>query len=236
MKLRRYEDCGAVFTEDLSSLKDLDDRGITHTGIINTTTTPWGKGLEIVSQNSTIQSNQKIESDTYSVMIRGDLNPSGSNKYIFDFRQDSGTGYFYSPNTTTLGASSGTIYVNGVASSTIASGFATYIVSGITLESITGFKLLSFNSGLAAPLGIFRDFIIFRGTLTPKEITDLTTGKTFDYSRVIWNEYNISGDPTYAPLDDTQKTNISNNKKSDGSTLLGLTTIQLNDFGDGARW
>jgi len=118
-----------------------------------------------------------------------------------------------------------TWYINGVLIGTV--GMTTANLGGT--QSLDTPTTIGSNSS-SITNGWVSDVIIDNRAWTSQEVTNFHENKVFDYSRIIFKDYNISGDLTYAPFDDTTKTNIKNNLKSDGSTSLGLTQIQINDF------
>ena len=116
------------------------------------------------------------------------------------------------------------IYINGSPDNTLS-----YNVGSI--KSITTYFYRIGFSTYYYMSGELRDLIVFDRGMSTQEIADLYYHRTFDYINTkIYSGYDTGGGLTYAPFNDTQITNIKNNVKSDASTSLGLTTIQIADF------
>ena len=116
-----------------------------------------------------------VSSGTYSFGIW--LYGSGSGiEYIMDMRNTSGTGYLYwDYNNDLLVTSSGTIYINGVASTTITNGTWNYVcVTGITLD-ITAHMIIGvyYDEYLYRFTGNASDAMLFSSALTEDEVRQL---------------------------------------------------------------
>ena len=130
---------------------------------------------------------------TYSVRIR--CNPTSFAQYmvLFDIRGSNNDGVGYSQlNITTgaIGSSSGTNYVNGVATSSVVAGVSNeIIITGISLKQGTGANLSLIGSRYA-------DFLEFLGTMDLVEIYQgtLTASEVANLYNDTWNkEQNFSG-------------------------------------------
>jgi len=79
---------------------------------------------------------QHIRNGVYSIHIKFNSLTPAATQYILDYRKDGGVGYVRIDSAVAVSASSGTIYVDGVASSTISSSTKEIIVSGITSRAV----------------------------------------------------------------------------------------------------
>lgn len=133
----------------------------------------------------------------YSVRFR--LNYTGSAyKKLFDFRgtNNNGTGYIQINNTNIVAPSSGTSYVNGVATTTvIASSNIEIVVTGINIISGTGTNIntvgVVFNLSGDWYSGTMELVEIYKGTLTATEIKNLyeqKQNKTLPPKTSSWSE------------------------------------------------
>lgn len=116
-------------------------------------------------------------SGTYTVefAVRVDSVPTGSG-YFSDFRFNSGTGYIYSAAYTGLDASSGTKYINGVVSATLApkGQWMHIVVSGISIIT-TKVPINSNSNAGQGCVGKYAFYRIYEGTLTASEVAKLYT-------------------------------------------------------------
>jgi hypothetical protein len=115
-----------------------------------------------------------IPSGTYSVVIM--LNKTtalATNNFVFDFRSGGGAGYLYmaAGAPTVLSPSTGTVYVDGVASTTLPYGsVAVVAVTGITLAAPV-LSAMFISSALAESwVGNIHNLAIHPGTLTPMQL------------------------------------------------------------------
>jgi len=118
---------------------------------------------------------------TFSVRIRFTSFTPVTNAYLFDFRNtdSSGTGYIYCNNTTLIDGTSGTDYVDGVASSTISSATKEIVISGMTLSCITtyiGRRSAAASNYLTAGIELLE---IYQGTLTANNVKNLYENKAY---------------------------------------------------------
>jgi len=115
----------------------------------------------------------KVLNGVYSVRIKAkNLNPSSSCTYI-DFRNSSGTGTGYiTGGKLILAASSGTVYVNGVASAIVNATSSDIVITGMTINCFEMF--LNTRYSLANWLDSDVDLVeIYEGTLTASEVKNL---------------------------------------------------------------
>jgi len=115
---------------------------------------------------------------TFSCWVRRDTLAAG---YIWDSRSsgDNGTGYFYfDPNSAVLTVSSGTIYINGVVSSSgVAEGeWAHVTVTGATINNPSESYIGRRNSDAYRLEGAIKDFRVYNTTLTADEVKELYSG------------------------------------------------------------
>jgi len=117
---------------------------------------------------------------TYSVRVRCNPTSFASARILLDCRSssNSGVGYIFLDGTTgNVGRSTGTAYVNGVATNTTTTGVNNEIVvTGITLKQGTGANLSLIGSNFANLfkfLGTMDLFEIYSGVLTPSEVKNL---------------------------------------------------------------
>tara|TARA_R110000850_G_scaffold8908_1_gene32762 strand:- start:787 stop:4785 length:3999 start_codon:yes stop_codon:yes gene_type:complete len=157
----------------------------------------WANGQEYGFQHPLVRSNNPMvfdgSNDHVAIGAVGNLGTStismwvkrtntSSFDYLFDARGSSGVGFAYGENgSTTLTKSSGTIYINGSASSTIPTNEWCFIViSGITLNIGTNLKIgigyvdINSNENLGHPfVGMINDVAIWDSALTATEVTAL---------------------------------------------------------------
>ena len=85
------------------------------------------------------------------------------------------------------------------------------------------------TTGFSGVTGVVSDLVFFDRVLTNQEILDFYYNRTFDYGRILFGSYYVGG-AKFDTMTELDAVLISNNKKSDGVTDLGLTEIQLADF------
>jgi len=266
MKLNRYEQAGAIFTESLSNLQDIRKKAaiVSNPTIVNS---PLGKAMSFDGGDDYIDFGNNgnvanIGSTDFTLSIWIKTSDAVNKQKII--RKEGIDPRFYlrvvGGNLHALVDDGSTIIqIGGDASTVVADGEWHHVVGTFNVSdtmqlyidgvwkiqsaSIAGLGTLKNNNNLQISdasntfNGEIKDVTIFNRLLTLTEISNIYNNKAFDYSRIIWNDYNIDGTTlTYSPLNSTQKTNIKNNLKSDGSTSLGLTQLQLDDFGEGNKW
>lgn len=138
---------------------------------------------------------------TYSIRIRFSPGYSPINlQYFFDCRNSSGTGYIQvaTVGTLVLDSSSGTKYINGVASVNL-QGITVYeiIISGISLDSKSGnFQVGSSYIHSAPLIGTVELLEIYDYTLTANEVANLYTNERYNslqYASGVTEILNIDG-------------------------------------------
>jgi hypothetical protein len=94
------------------------------------------KQIDFDGVDDRLEANSTLGSFTGSVSFWVKRTDSASHQYLIDFRKTSGTGYVYvEDNTGTIFVSSGTVYVDGVAGTTISEdNWHNIVVTGITLN------------------------------------------------------------------------------------------------------
>ena len=113
---------------------------------------------------------------TYTVRAKVKL-PTITDKYVFDFRTNSGTGYVYFSGSDILSSNTGTNYINGVATSSgvVINTWYDIVVSGITLASTITCVGSSYTSGYTN--NSYELVEIYQGTLTANEVLNLYQNK-----------------------------------------------------------
>ena len=101
-------------------------------------------------------------SDTMTIEMVVDIKDVTSLQYLFDGRYSAGTGSV-SQTAGTVTASSGTVYVDNSATTTIAAGKAHVVISGITLD-LTRLDLMGDNAGANLLTGQMPMFKLWEGT------------------------------------------------------------------------
>ena len=131
------------------------------------------KGIGSFNGTSSYIKYNKVLNGVYSVRIKAkNLNPSSSCTYI-DFRNSSGTGTGYvTGGHINLGVSSGTAYVNGVATINVNTTSSDIVITGMTINCFEMFLNTRYN--LTNWLGSDVDLVeIYEGTLTDSEVKNL---------------------------------------------------------------
>ena len=109
-----------------------------------------------------------------SAWVKRDSNSSF--QFITDFRDNSGTGFFYfDENSDTLVASSGTIYVDGVAATTLSTdgNWHQAVVTGITLDITQSIFIGQRHTGIFLLNGKLSQVGLWNSTLTADEVSSL---------------------------------------------------------------
>ena len=158
---------------------------------------------------------------TYSVRIRCNPTNFAGNTFLLDMRgtNEDGAGLIFLTNATgILGKSSGTAYVNGVATTSTTSGVQNeIIVTGITLTQGTGANLSLIGSRLNNTdefLGTMDLVEIYSGTLTASEVSNLYNDR--------WNREQSFGSNTLIDFDSTQGI-LELHDLNDASTATDVT-------------
>lgn len=114
---------------------------------------------------------------TYSIRVK--IKPiSITNKYICDFRTSSGTGFVYFDGVNNVSASSGTVYINGVAGTVpTVNEWNEIVVAGIALDATRVNISSSYTLSLSA--NDFELLEIYDYTLTANEVLNLYQNKRY---------------------------------------------------------
>jgi hypothetical protein len=133
------------------------------------------KQVDFDGTDDRLEANSTLGSLTGSVSFWVKRTDSASHQYLIDFRKTSGTGYVYvEDNTGTIFVSSGTVYVDGVASTTLSEdNWHHVVVTGVTLnitECIvfgSRYTYAQFFNGDMSQVGLWNS------TLTADEVSSL---------------------------------------------------------------
>jgi hypothetical protein len=156
-----------VFRETFNSEQSVRNNGGVPTDVT------FEKGIASFNGTTSYIKYNKNLNGVYSVRIKSkNLNPSSSCTYI-DFRNSSGTGVGYlTGGNLNLSASSGTAYVNGVATNVVNASSSDIVITGITIKCFEIFLNTKYN--LTNYLDSDTDlFEIYQGTLTASEVKNL---------------------------------------------------------------
>lgn len=116
-----------------------------------------------------------LASGTYTVSMLVQKTSTLGSRYLLDCRDSGGAGFISIDAGGVLGSSSGTLYVNGVASTTLNLGALNHVAcSGITLSSPGSMAILSSSTfGISTWLGNCFGFRVDLGSLTSRQIKDV---------------------------------------------------------------
>ena len=132
----------------------------------------YQNGVAILNGSSSYLTYSVVRNGVYSVRIKfSALSPSGI-QYILDYRANSGTGYVRL-NGTTVEVSSGTVYVDGVAGTTVSANTKEITVSGITLVASLIYKGRINSSSANFLNGSLELVEIFKTILSSREVKSL---------------------------------------------------------------
>ena len=157
----------------------------------------------------------------YSVRLKCTLASFASLAYLLDFRTSGtvGTGFVFSAQTTgVITTSSGAVYINGIASSTLTlNRLLDIVISGMAIGSMKStFNILSrFDPGYAHGGASIELFEIYSGTLTPDEVKNLYENKRY-------RELNVNTLGRKEILDVSADSGVVRNRLS-GDTINGVT-------------
>lgn len=225
-----------VFRETFNSEQSVRSNG----GVPTAVTISKGIG-SFNGTTSYIKYNKNLNG-VYSVRIKSkNLNPSSSCTYI-DFRNSSGTGVGYlTGGNLNLGASSGTVYVNGIAKNTVNTSSSDIVITGITINCFEIF--LNTRYSLANYLDSDIELLeIYQGTLTYSEIKNLydndwnkefiSSNLLLDYDSTNGYITDRTGKNTLTPTNVTiKKTGIYY-----GSEFNGVDSTLITDSTDPTIW
>lgn len=178
---------------------------------------------------------------TYSVRIRVNGFTSVVGAYFVDFRSSDsfGVGYIYEFPANTLTSSSGTLYINGTASSSLGSTLKEIVVTGITISSINQFICMRYSATGARNAQV-ELFEIYQGTLTATEVSDLYSNKLYKRdvkallrSSTLWGMYEYDDPATVVYSSGTSVARWMD--KSHGMSL-GSELFANSDFSTSSNW
>ncbi len=168
------QDSRLVFREVGNTYASMIANGCTNTDVVIDNGTMTFNGI-LSKLNSDV-----ILNGTYSIRIRCKVTNFTNFNFLFDATGTNvdGTGFIFSNQTTgIINSSSGTIYVNGVAGTSIsANTYVEIVVTGITLVSGTGVNKVLFGAKYNNSfflLGDMDSVDIYKGTLTAEEVSAL---------------------------------------------------------------
>jgi len=172
----------------------------------------------------------KLYNGTYSVRLKFTSFTPVTNAYLTDFR--SGTGYIICTSETVLGKSSGTSYIDGVASSTISTSTKEIVVTGMSISSVIQYVGV-FTGGVANFLTAGLELIeIYEGTLTAEEVSNLYNNKRYvnpllNHSQVLSStDVNAGYDfNTWTPVNATVDNATTFTSSANGGVFKTLLTI-----------
>jgi hypothetical protein len=219
----------------------LDEQSVRSNGGVPTAVT-FENGIASFNGTTSYIKYNKNLNGVYSVRIKSkNLNPSSSCTYI-DFRNSSGTGVGYlTGGNLNLSASSGTAYVNGVASAIVNATSSDIVITGITIKCFEIFLNTKYN--LTNYLDSDTDlFEIYQGTLTASEVKNLydndwnkefiSSNLLLDYDSTNGYITDRTGKNTLTPTNVTiKKTGIYY-----GSEFNGVDSTLITDSTDPTIW
>lgn len=164
---------GLMVTENMGSLGGTVQCGDGATaGTFPTQRSPRGASFD---GGDYLQWLSPVANGTYSIIAFVQKMETGAaGRYILDARAGGGTGFFWDSGAG-LASSSGTIYVDGLASTTLAYGqTAAVACSGITLAAPASLSAFIDNTIANGWLGSAWGLGLFPDTLTPTQVRDLS--------------------------------------------------------------
>lgn len=218
-----------------------DEQSVRNNGGVPTAVT-ISKGVGSFNGTTSYIKYNKNLNGVYSVRIKSkNLNPSSSCTYI-DFRNSSGTGVGYlTGGNLNLSASSGTAYVNGVASAIVNATSSDIVITGMTINCFEIFLNTRYNltNYLYSDIELFE---IYQGTLTDSEIKNLydndwnkdfiSSNLLLDYDSTNGYITDRTGKNTLTPTNVTiKKTGIYY-----GSEFNGVDSTLITDSTDPTIW
>ena len=140
--------------------------------MLNTTKTPR-KGVNNIAFTYLTRTTP-LTSGVYTVVALVQKMAAINQRYLLDCRDSGGTGWIATDAGGVLISSSGTIYVNDVPSATLNFGELSCVaVTGITLNCPGSTAILNAGAGVSSWQGNCFGFMIFPGTLTPRQLSDV---------------------------------------------------------------
>jgi hypothetical protein len=225
-----------VFRETFNSEQSVRNNGGVPTDVT------FEKGIASFNGTTSYIKYNKNLNGVYSVRIKSkNLNPSSSCTYI-DFRNSNGSGIGYiTGGNLNLGVSSGTAYVNGVATNVVNASSSDIVITGITIKCFEIFLNTKYN--LTNYLDSDTDlFEIYQGTLTASEVKNLydndwnkefiSSNLLLDYDSTNGYITDRTGKNTLTPTNVTiKKTGIYY-----GSEFNGVDSTLITDSTDPTIW
>lgn len=231
------EQAGAVFSDSLSNIQDIRDRGYTINGNPTISTGPFGNsfnfdgtgdGIDLNNETETLAFNGSTQDFAVSCWIK--RGRSGTTEIFFDTRDANDDGYFlafqdsntvrFTFNTSDLFSAvtiTDTNWHNLVFNVDRDGNITIYIdgvldvntasISGLTLATTTAPTLGIAFDGSVPLQGQMNNFTVFNRLLTQAEITAIATNKPFDYSKNIVSHWKMDN---INPLDVGWRGNANN--------------------------
>lgn len=237
-------DKARIFREIFESEASVRRNGGTPTGVT------FSNGvISYTNQSQYISNNRFRGKGTFSIRIK--FYSSGTyagNRWMFDFRSSATAGAgegSINNGTTTIRSSSGTIYNNGIASTTLIVGWNDVIFSGVTVDA----KAFFIGNAYVLSLGMINCnmelFEIYSGTLTSQEVKNLYENKRYREIPIGTSEQltslmnvsscqNYSGANAYVVFSGASSTGFT--AGSDGSILQIAGTADEITIISGARY
>ena len=217
MKLKRYEQAGAVFSEDLSSLSYVRKKyGVNgNPTIINSAR---GKAMDFDGTNDYLIMNKKINFNgelTVCCWIKSGGSISDFRRLLSNSTGDNPRWILYFNNGPLI------MFVNDTGGNTVATSPLSYddeewhfvvgtinssgvelFIDGLSVAtdsntinnfiSTGNFEIASYNNGVNPFNGSIKDAIIFNRVLTATEISNIYNNKSFDYEKNVISEWDMS--------------------------------------------
>jgi len=178
---------------------------------------------------------EKNLSGTFSVRLKVNITNLSLIQYLFDFRDNGGTGYCYINATSGVLTVSGTKYINGVPNTVVTAGDnIEIIITGLPIEA-SSIYIFSRYSSTQKAIGTCDLFEIYEGTLTAEEVKNLYKGKRYrdiapqkreqiSSAMNVNNFINLTGGLAYTTFSGASPTGFS--ATSDGGGTHGAATSE----------
>lgn len=196
--LHTYSQLGAVFANGLGSRRDLEQAGVSVNGDFNAVEGPLGYGpaWDGDGTGDYLTVPTPFATGTYTVICWAKWDkPLGTVVYFIDARGDGvGTGYIQISVAGAVIVGDGTVYVNGVATTTAVAGqWALYAVTGVTLDPAAALTIGERQHGASKLwMGAVGPLIIVPGTLTAADIAAIHAGTIFSYGSKLVADWDFS--------------------------------------------
>ena len=192
-----------------NSFDDIAKNGGTQTAV----TISNGTGSFVNASSSKITYNSDIIG-TVSIRFKIKSITPRVSMYLFDARFTSGTtgtGYLFLNADTTFIKSSGTIYVNGAASSNWVSTQSEIVVTGLTLKAVGGMNIGSSYVPGQWFSGTMELVEIYQGTLTASEVAELYKNDLYKYPSIVTTNCIFDLNPASGTLTEKYGNVLTNN-------------------------